>query len=107
MGSCDTLQRHVKRWRALEGPAKTVLFAQEHRSGEIGVSDFTNMNALGITINREPFPHLLYHFTLTYSNWEAGISFTVCWPLIAANAHRRLQSRTMLLINLSHLTLLV
>ena len=23
----------------------------------------------------EPFPHLLFHFVLTYSNWEAG---TVC-----------------------------
>ena len=21
----------------------------------------------------QPFPHLLYHFVLTYSNWECGI----------------------------------
>lgn len=72
-GQLRTLQRRIKRWRALEGPAKAVFFAQEHRPGEIGASDFTNMNALGITINGEPFPHLLYHFTLTYSNWEAGM----------------------------------
>ncbi len=30
------------------------------------------MSSLGITIAGEPFAHLLYHFTLTYSNWETG-----------------------------------
>jgi hypothetical protein len=30
------------------------------------------MGQLGITIAGEPFGHLLYHFTLTYSNWETG-----------------------------------
>ena len=34
------------------------------------------MNSLRITIGRQPFEHLLYHFTLTYSNWE---SVSVCF----------------------------
>ena len=38
--------------------------------------DFTHMAKLGVTILGEPFDHLVYHFVLTYSNWEAG---TVCF----------------------------
>ena len=34
------------------------------------------MEELGITIQGQSFPHLIYHFVLTYSNWEAG---TVCF----------------------------
>ena len=30
----------------------------------------------GVTIAGQPFDHLVYHFVLTYSNWEAG---TVCF----------------------------
>ena len=30
------------------------------------------MNEALITINKKPFNHLIYHFTLTYSNWETG-----------------------------------
>jgi hypothetical protein len=34
------------------------------------------MGKLGITINRQPFDHLIYHFVLTYSNWETG---SICY----------------------------
>src|SRR5207248_10666586 len=27
---------------------------------------------LGVTINGQAFPHLIYHFVLSYSNWETG-----------------------------------
>src|SRR3954462_9753540 len=70
------LQRRIKRWRALEGPPKEVFFAQTHEPGRLAESDFTHMGALGVTIAGEPFDHLVYHFVLTYSNWEAG---TVCF----------------------------
>jgi hypothetical protein len=33
-GQLRTLQRHVKRWRALEGPPKEVFFDQEHHPGK-------------------------------------------------------------------------
>jgi hypothetical protein len=71
-GQLRTLQRRIKQWRALEGPAKEVFFAQRHRPGELCQSDFTSMNPLEVTINRRPFDHLFYHFTLSYSNWETG-----------------------------------
>jgi hypothetical protein len=75
-GQLRTLQRRVKIWRALQGPPREVFFPQVHRPGELCQSDFTSMNSLGVTIERQPFEHLLYHFVLTYSNWEAG---TICF----------------------------
>jgi len=71
-GQLRSLQRHIKVWRASEGPAKEVFFTQLHHPGQLGQSDFTNMNKLEITIGGMPFDHLIYHFVLTYSNWETG-----------------------------------
>jgi len=75
-GQLRTLQRRVKVWRATEGPSKEVFFSQVHRPGKLCASDFTDMSKLGITIAGEWFNHLLYHFVLTYSNWETG---TICF----------------------------
>jgi hypothetical protein len=75
-GQLRTLQRRVKRWRALEGPSKEAFFPQLHRPGELAQSDYTHMGKLGITINKQPFDHLIYHFVLTYSNWETG---SICY----------------------------
>jgi len=75
-GQVRTLRRRIKYWRATEGPPREVFFAQEHRPGELCQSDFTHCRELGITINGQAFPHLIYHFVLSYSNWEAG---TVCY----------------------------
>jgi hypothetical protein len=75
-GQVRTLQRRVKVWRATEGPAREVFFAQQHPPGRLGASDFTHMEELGVTIQGQSFPHLLYHFVLPYSNWETG---TVCF----------------------------
>jgi transposase len=71
-----TLQRRVKGWRATEGPAKEVFFDQVHHPGRLGASDFTHMTSLGVTIGGQLFDHLVYHFVLTYSNWEA---VTICF----------------------------
>lgn len=67
-----TLQNRIKQWRALEGESKEVIFPQIHYPGELSQSDFTCMNSLGITIQGQSFNHLIYHFVLTYSNWETG-----------------------------------
>ena len=75
-GQLRTLQRRVRRWRALEGPSKETFFPQLHHPGELAQSDYTHMGALGITIGRQPFNHLIYHFVLTYSNWETG---SICY----------------------------
>jgi len=75
-GQLRTLQRRIKQWRALEGPAKEVYFTQTHRPGRLCESDFTDMSSLGISIQGGRFEHLMYHFVLTYSNWETG---SVCF----------------------------
>lgn len=71
-GKLRTFQRKVKQWKAIEGPSKEVFFTQEHKPGELGEGDFTHMDDLGITIQGELYNHLLFHFVLTYSNWETG-----------------------------------
>jgi hypothetical protein len=72
-GQIRTLQRRLKRWRATEGPEREVFFTQQHLPGRLGQSDFTHMNDLDITIGGQRFPHMLFHFVLTFSNWE-GVS---------------------------------
>jgi len=75
-GQLRTLQRRVKVWRATQGSAREVFFAQKHYPGKLGQSDFTRMGKLNITIHGVPFDHMVYHFVLTYSNWETG---TICF----------------------------
>jgi hypothetical protein len=75
-GQVRTLRRRISYWRATEGPPREVFFAQEHRPGELCQSDFTHCRELGVTINGQAFPHLIYHFVLTYSNWETG---SICY----------------------------
>jgi hypothetical protein len=88
-GQLRTLQRRIKQWRASEGPAQEGYFVQEHRAGELCESDFTHMTELGITICGELFPHMLYHFVLTYSNWETG---TICQSESFASLSEGLQN---------------
>ena len=69
-----TLERRVRDWRALHGAPKDVIFRQSAEPGRRALSDFTEANALGVTIAGEPLPHRLYHFVLDYSGWEhAGV----------------------------------
>src|SRR5262245_53734992 len=75
-GQLRTLQRRIKQWRAEHGPAKEVFFTQVHQPGRLCASDFTHGARPGITITGQPFTHLIYHFVLTYSNWETG---TICF----------------------------
>ena len=90
-GQLRTLQRRVKVWRARRGPAREVFFPQEHVPGRQGQSDFTHMNALGVTIAGQPFEHRLYHFTLTYSNWEWGaVSFSESYESLAEGVQNAL-----------------
>jgi hypothetical protein len=71
-----TVQRRLKQGRALQGPAKEVFFSHVHQPGRLAASDFTHGTDLGVTIAAAPFAHLVYHFVLTYSNWETG---TICF----------------------------
>src|SRR5271169_3025541 len=60
----------------MEGPRREAVLAQRHLPGGLGESAFTYMNELGVTIGGQSFTHMLYHFVLTYSNWEA---LTLCY----------------------------
>lgn len=66
-----TLQRQVATWRTQYGPGQEVIFPQTHLPDVDAQSDFTHMSALNITLGGVPFPHLVFHLVLSYSNVEA------------------------------------
>lgn len=110
-----TLERRVREWRALHGAAKDVIFRQSPEPGRMALSDFTDASNLGVSIAGETFPHLLYHFVLTYSGWEhvgvvrGGESFTALaenlqnalWGLGGVPAEHRTDSLSAAFRNLS------
>ena len=65
-----TIQRRMRKWSALYGEEKDVIFRQIHTPGRQALSDFTSLKDIEITVCGEPFTHLLYHFRLAYSNWS-------------------------------------
>lgn len=64
-----TLQRRIKAWKAKHGPAKEVMFRQTKEPGRLGISDFTVLKGVIITILGQVFKHLLYHYRLPFSGW--------------------------------------
>lgn len=65
-----TLQRRVRAWAASYGQEREVFFAQEHPPGRLGLSDFTHVAVLQVTIAGAALMHLLYQFALAYSGWR-------------------------------------
>ena len=70
-GQLRTLQRRISNWRVLN-QSQTLNLDQVHQPGEVLQSDGTWMNDLKVSIQGEPFEHLLFHSVLPYSNWEWG-----------------------------------
>ena len=90
-GQRRTLERRVKVWRALRGPGKEVFFPQVHQPGVLCASDFTHLTDLKVTIARQPFRHMFYHFVLTYSNWETGtLCFSECFEALSVGLQNAL-----------------
>src|SRR5690606_8189501 len=101
-----TLERRVRTWRALHGAEQEVIFRQVHAPGRLGLSDFTAMNDLAVTIGGVELDHRLYHFRLVYSGFEhahvilGGESFVALaeglqnalWALGGAPAEHRTDS---------------
>ncbi len=77
-----SLERRVRAWRAEHGADREVIFRQDHLPGQQGLSDFTDMADVAVSIAGQPLDHRLYHFVLAYSAWEhaepvlGGESFT-------------------------------
>ena len=65
-----TLERRIRSWRAVHGQEQDVIFRQTHEPGRLGLSDFTDMSSLGLTVAGQPLDHLLYHFRLVWSGFE-------------------------------------
>lgn len=65
-----TVQRRVELWKAKQGKAKEVMFKIEHPVGGLGLSDFTHLKGLTVTVAGQPFHHILYHYRLAYSGWQ-------------------------------------
>jgi transposase InsO family protein len=65
-----TLERRIRAWRALHGEEREVVFRQVHEPGRLGLSDFTDMHALGVTVGGIVLDHRLYHFRLACSGFE-------------------------------------
>jgi hypothetical protein len=70
-GQLRTFQRRMATWRALHQEQVAIL-EQVHYPGEVMQTDGTWLTALGVTIQGQPFKHLLIHSVLPYSNWEWG-----------------------------------
>ena len=66
-----TLERRIRKWRAFNGPEQDVIFRQEHPPGRMGLSDFTDMGPLEITISGELLAYRLY-LSSDIRNWSAG-----------------------------------
>ena len=65
-----TLERRIRAWRAVNGEDREVMFRQVHEAGRMGLSDFTEMGDLGVTVVGVPLDHRLYHFRLVCSGFE-------------------------------------
>ncbi len=64
-----TFQRKVKKWKSQYGKGKEVMFLQRQVPGRMGLTDFTTIKKVTITIKGQPLSHILYHFRLAYSGW--------------------------------------
>ncbi len=70
-GQLRTFQRRVAMWRVLNQEQVAIL-EQVHHPGQVLQTDGTWMTELGVTIQGQPFKHMLIHSVLPYSNWEWG-----------------------------------
>lgn len=65
-----TVQRRVEHWKAKHGKPKEVMFKIQHTPGELGLSDFTHLKGVTVTVKGQPFQHILYHYRLAFSGWQ-------------------------------------
>lgn len=84
-GQVRTLQRRVRDWRAMHGPPKEVYFEQQHEAGREAAVDFTDCSQLGVRVGGLPFPHLLFHFVLSFSGWTyVALAFSETFEALVA-----------------------
>ena len=65
-----TFSRRVRQWRATQGLAREVFFAQDRDPGKLLQLDWAHARELQVTIQGEELDHLFCHCALPYSDWE-------------------------------------
>ncbi len=60
-----TMQRRVREWKLQYSAEQEVMFRQRHQPGLRGLSDFTELKGVVVTIVGK-----LYHFRLEWSHWS-------------------------------------
>ena len=60
----------MAQWHRQHGPDKEVFFPQDWEPERALQLDWTHASELAITIGGQPYPHLLCHTVLPYSNWQ-------------------------------------
>ena len=84
-GQVRTLQRRMRRWRALHGPEREVFFQQEHIPGRECAIDFTHGKELEVTIRGELLDHLLFELVLSFSGWTwACLSYSETFEALSS-----------------------
>jgi len=115
-GARRTLERRIRSWRAVHGADQEVIFRQAHEPGRMGLSDFTDMADLGVTVAGVRLDHRLYHSRLAYSGFEhahvilGGESYVALaeglqnalWALGGARLEHRSDSLSAAFRNLNH-----
>ena len=103
-----TLERRIRDWRAQHGAQQEVIFRQRQEPGRMGISDFTDMNRIGVTIGGCKFDHKLYHFRLAWSGFtHPNTSHVALMHLIAHCPKHMLDSRSHFRIRSVHLLLTI
>ena len=78
-----TMQRRIREWRALNGTPKEVVFPQSHPLGREAAFDFTHCAELGVTLDGEPFEHLLFTLKGSAGKWVyAELAFGETWEAL-------------------------
>lgn len=65
-----TMQRRAREWKLQYGAEQEVMFRQRHQPGLRGLSDFTELKGVVVTIAGKLLAHKLYHFRLEWSHWS-------------------------------------
>ncbi len=65
-----TMQQRVREWKLQYGAEQEVMFRPLHQPGLRGLSDFTELKGVVVTINGRLLTHKLYHFRLEWSHWS-------------------------------------
>lgn len=67
IGQKRSLERLVRMWKNENGSEKSLYFDQEHPPGRVLQCDFTYMSSLGVTIDYQPFDHLVFQMVSPFS----------------------------------------